>query len=384
MTLNQAKSCGQLRRNYELVFQGVDINSVEEKFLYEIPDNDEIRKILCKVNEILSNDKLNNGEKQLMVMEELKNIKDKSISLQQSEEIVKILFSNDVFDIQKKNKILFLAVINCKRMAISKLIDAIKVKVSLTNDVEELKSLCGKIPYCVEQVSPIAVSSLKISIKSKISNIQRNQTMNNYENNFSNNILEIVKNISSDKIEISKINEYVNNEISNKNNKEKGNTQNQAKMQVFYKVTEALEKYAHDYPIQDPQKAIIALEKVFGMHFDSNFRTVIKNYIERKEYTEAKKLCDTYSRAIGDDTESSKAIERARVMIQKAEIGEIILKAIMSKATEEQQAEFTKILEEKLKTHRYSYSSIPLGRTKDKSRKITLADIWGDEKDFIR
>ena len=70
-------------------------------------------------------------------------------------------------------------------------------------------------------------------------------------------------------------------------------------------------------------------------------------------------------------------------MVQKAEIGDIILRAIKCESTEEEQEQFARILEKKLNNHRYSYNSIPLGRTKDKSRKITLADIWGEEKELV-
>ena len=386
----EPKRCfGQLRRNYELVFQGIEIKSAKENFVSEIQGSEKVGNMINTIEQILKDENVELVEKRKKIINYMMKMKYESWSLEQAEKLVAIMLDDNFFYFPEENKMLYYAIVMQKRLAVAKLLEAVKVKYEATNDVMQLKSLDEKLSYCTEQVSPTAVSSMKININSKIAKLKRDYIIRNLENNFSNHIIDIVRCISSRKIDAKQINEYIDCEISERMKKSNNNTiittnENQYKNQIFYTVAKALEKYAEDYPIQNPEATIDVLESTFKMGFDNNFRAVINNYIERKEFAKAKNLCDAYAKRFCEDSVHLRSIDRARLMLQKAEIGEIILKAIKCECAQEEQIHFTKILEEKLKNHRYDYNSIPLGWTKDKSRKITLADIWGEEIDFVK
>ncbi|MBQ3409418.1 MAG: hypothetical protein IJH12_09475 [Clostridia bacterium] len=377
----------QLRRNYECVYNGMSIDTEFKEVPKEIPDNETVERVMKEIEELFDNEKVQKSKRLLKVLGMIKEAKDERFSLEQAEKIVTIIRDRELLPMpnEDRNKSLNYIVTKYKKAMVAKLVEAIKIKLELTNDVEELKALNRKLPYEVQQIDPISVAPLKLRISSKITKIQTDRAIYNMENNFSDGIITIVENLASKKVDTKLVSQLVDNEVkvrieSNHGQKYFLLDKNQQKTQVFFKIAKALEKYAEQYHIQNPARVMEVLEEQFGMGFDNNFRAVIHNYIERKEYNAAKLLCDYYVRNFGTEAEQFNAINRIRVEIQKAEIGDIILRGIHAQATVEEQERFFELLEKRMKTHNYAPISIPLGKTKDGMKKITLADIWEEER----
>lgn len=65
--------------------------------------------------------------------------------------------------------------------------------------------------------------------------------------------------------------------------------------------------------------------------------------------------------------------------IRNAEIGNVVMTAINMNGTPEEEMEYISLIEKGLKMGNVSLKAIPLGKSKDGIKRITLADIWTDE-----
>ena len=376
----------QLRRNYEFIYNGLNVNSGFRELPREIPDSEAVEEVIKRLEAIINDEEKTKRDRVFEVLSLVKGAQNEAFSLEQAQRIVSILSDREKLPVPdgERNKTITYTINKYKKIAVKKLVEAIKIKLELTNDIDELIKLSAKLPYEYEQIDPVLVSPIKMKIQSKIAKLRTEKVMYDMENVFSEDVMNVVKNITSDDIDTDAISTLVSNEVQIRMSElRKGSyilTEEKQKVQVYFKVVKALEKFAEDYPIQNPEKTLNAIEKEFGRGFDSNFRAVILNYIARKQFVPAKYLCDKYTRVMGAESEHASYISRLKLEIQKAEIGQIILKGIQVSASLEEQNKFFEVIEKRMKQHGYSYSSIPLGYSKDGTRKITLADIWEDER----
>ena len=376
----------QLRRNYELIYNGISVKSSFKELPKVIPDSEVADEVIKKLEAVIDDKKITKKDRVFEVLSIVKGIQNENISLEQAERVISILSNRDKLPMPEgeRNKTIIYTINKYKKIAIKKLVEAIKIKLELINDPDELVKLCAKLPYEYEQIDSVLVSPVKMRIQSKITRLRTEKSMYNMENVFSEDVMKITKNITSNDIDTEELERLVNNEVQRRMSQPRKGpfvlTEEKHKAQVYFQLVKALEKFAQDYPIQNPDKTIRALEKEFGMGFDSNFRAIILNYIARKQFVPAKYLCDKYTRIVGAESEHASNISRLKLDIQKAEIGQIILKAIHTNASLDEQNQFFEVIEKRMKQHGYNYSSIPLGYSKDGTRKITLADIWEDER----
>ena len=376
----------QLRRNYELIYNGISVKSSFKELPKVIPDSEVADEVIKKLEAVIDDKKITKKDRVFEVLSIVKGIQNENISLEQAERVISILSNRDKLPMPEgeRNKTIIYTINKYKKIVIKKLVEAIKIKLELINDPDELVKLCAKLPYEYEQIDSVLVSPVKMRIQSKITRLRTEKSMYDMENIFSEHVMNVVKSITSNDIDIDELESLVNNEVQRRMSQPRKGpfvlTEEKHKAQVYFQLVKALEKFAQDYPIQNPDKTIRALEKEFGMGFDSNFRAVILNYIARKQFVPAKYLCDKYTRIVGAESEHASNISRLKLDIQKAEIGQIILKAIHTNASLDEQNQFFEVIEKRMKQHGYNYSSIPLGYSKDGTRKITLADIWEDER----
>ena len=381
---------GELRRNYELVYNGIDINKKPKELPALIPDNKVVEPVIEQIEDSLVSIK-DRRARINKVLKELDSIKNEQISLDQAEKIVNILVDKDRFPIPEgdNDKTLRYMFNMYRGLMIKKLIAAVRNKAELTNDLEELKGLNRILSLDIEKNDYLGISPIKRNIQQRISKLEAQKRDYEMENNFSEDILKILSNLISSNPNEEEIDQAIDNEVqrrinSNTNRFPGVNTPERQKTQVYYRVAKAMEKLAEEYPIQRADKVIEILEKKFGMGFDVNFRSVMSNYMVRNEFIAAGYLCDRYSGMLGNDSKSASVLTRAKSDITRHEIGQLILKGIQTNATDEEQNKFFDVIERRMKNHMISYSLIPLGRTKDGMKKITLQDIWGEDIDKKR
>lgn len=357
----------------------------------EIPSSDVVDKVIKKIEAIIDEKEVQN-RKLTIVLVMLKKIKDEQFSIEQAEKIISIVTDRDrlpCLNVGRNSEILY-SIKQYQKFAVQKLCDAIRIKMELTNNVEELRQLNSKLPYSIEKLSPTVVSPTKMKISAKISKLKNEKVFDDMENNFSDNIVEIVKSIVSNRIDDVTIKELVNSEVEKTMTNKSGcgnigfKSEEQYKKQIFYRVAKLLERRGEEYPISNPEKVIDVLEQLFGMGFDANIRIVINNYIARKEFDIATKICNKYREGIDPQSALARIIDSLKKEIKKAEIGQIILKGICANATEDEKNAFFDVIEKRMQEVKFSYSTIPLGYSKNGKKKITLADIWEDERDRKR
>ena len=113
-------------------------------------------------------------------------------------------------------------------------------------------------------------------------------------------------------------------------------------------------------------------------HLKPGSRPLLNNLIYLKN------VCDKFG---GKDREKSirDYVDRLRKEIRNAEIGDIILKGLNMEATPEEEKSYIELIERGLQRGNVNLRAIPLGKSKDGLKDITLADIWPvDERQIMK
>lgn len=342
--------------------------------MQDFPDDDSIAKAIESINSYIADFSLDKKQKTNAIFIELNSLRLKSGSVEQFGELLEILLENMLsYDKYTHQEIKIY-----KKQISNKLIKALKGRIEVTTDISELKKLQQLIRRTLAKTDYMTSETLNGQINTKISQIKKIQSTLRQNDDISPSIANILNIITSAEIDKELLKNATNEEISTATPDRSTFTltEKQKNTQVYFKVIRALENHATQYTIKNPTQTIEVLEELFEMGFITNLRGVIHNYIERQDFEPAKALCDDYSKQFKSTTLEAAEIKRAKTEIHKAEIGAIILKALKCESSEAELSNFFDILDRQLKAHRYSPQSIPLGRTKDGTKKLTLADLY--------
>lgn len=107
-------------------------------------------------------------------------------------------------------------------------------------------------------------------------------------------------------------------------------------------------------------------------------RVVIRNLIQRGEFKQARQICKSFSSKDKEGT-MSRSIRILEREISSAEIGDLVLKGINMKSSEENDTQFFNLIKKGLQKGNVSLRSISLGKSRNGLKDITLADIWTQE-----
>ena len=140
---------------------------------------------------------------------------------------------------------------------------------------------------------------------------------------------------------------------------------------------------SEQYNIENPEKTIMLMEELNNGKIELAVRTVVKNLINRKEFEKAKEV---YKKFSSKDKESSLSIyiRDLKKEIRNNEIGDFVLRGINMKGTPEEKSKFIELIEKGIRQKNINLDAVPLGKSQDGLKNITLADIWTDEKERIR
>jgi len=376
----------QLRRNYELIYNGIKKNSNYDELPEEIEDNVRVDNVINKIESMLNNEDVKRKNALLFVFSTLSSIKNEPFSMKQAEKMVSTLMNSEIFkitDCERKKGAIY-TVSMCRKIVVNKLVEAIRIKIELTNNEDELTEFLTMLSYEIQQAAPSVVTPLKIRISSKINRIKTENAIYNMENNFPENVIKITEGINSDCTDIAEINKIIEcelNELRSTSSKRRflSESDEQLRTHIHHKVLKVIEKKSTEYQISNPKAVLNRLEQLFGENFDINIRAIVHNYIERGRYSEAEELCSSYLGGMDENSISATNLTNLRNEIKKAEIGQIILKGIRINATVEEKNAFFDFCENQMKKKQLNYNTIPLGYDRSGTRKITLADIWDSQ-----
>jgi len=144
----------------------------------------------------------------------------------------------------------------------------------------------------------------------------------------------------------------------------------------------AFENKADQYKINDGE-SVIRILKSLDSNQEQAMRCVVKNLLEQGRYQDAKDICqrcmDENRRGRFDDP--TPAYIYANTLLKEVwakEIGEIVLRAINARGTDEEKAIFYRTIKSGLKAARIKISSVSLGKNRDGNANILLSDIMDD------
>lgn len=383
---NLLQKMKQLRHNYELLYYS-GANG-EYANLQGNSENKVITEAIQRIEELIDNKSIGVRAIVLGIKDEIENLKQEEFSVDQAYKLVSLIYNKEKMTelLEERNKTINYVDDKNKISAVKKLVEAIEEQCKKANNVEQLKFLKSRLPYCIDSHKPVLVAALRMKLDSKISKLKSSESLYNMENNISKDMFELAESLTSIDPDINKIEEIIDREIEKRLESSPKTIYalngEQHKTQIYYQLGKIFELHGKEYDIQNPEKMIDTLQKLFGMGLDSNIRMVIHGYIEKKQYKKAKDLCDKYANLVGKNQSILKSVNRIRSRIQMAEIGNIILKGMMVEATPEEQAKFYSVIENYLKQSKSTMSVIPLGRSQDGRREITLANIWYDTRNY--
>ena len=228
----------------------------------------------------------------------------------------------------------------------------------------------------------------KISeIENKILKINQQKAIDKIRNDVPENVELIIKSLAKGTLDINKADQIIEKEaekrIESKSKNKFALTKEQEKNQILMQIRTGLMEKSEQYNIENPEKTIMLMEELNNGKIELAVRTVVKNLINRKEFEKAKEVCKKFS---SKDKESSLSIyiRDLKKKIRNNEIGDFVLRGINMKGTPEEKSKFIELIEKGIRQKNINLDAVPLGKSQDGLKNITLADIWTDEKERIR
>lgn len=273
----------------------------------------------------------------------------------------------------------------CKKIKVIleiKLSDAIRIQLYNAKSIEELKKLLEKcnILKSNKYESSILLKGIQYQIERKIEKLQQENAIERARNINCPEILKIVAQISEGILNVDEINRVIDEEIKrkleNKPRNKFGNfTPEQEKEKIFIQINRTLIQQAEQYPIKDAENTIEILRKLSGK-LENSVRTVVMNFVARREFEIAKKICEKCLKT--NENIETPYVRLIKNDIRNAEICNKVQEILHRECTTEKANETLKLIELKINSGEIKGSSIILGKSND-GKNITLEDICANK-----
>ncbi len=382
----------QMRKRYDEIFKGKKEDSFNEQEQIRKLSEKEQKEIdlkIDKVEDIIKDVNEKNVKEKINEIASLIDIVTKyPLSIEQLERINNILQDNMLTFITRKISLkssnISLKSSNilkrAKREVLNKLIQSIETAQSKTEDLEELKRLRKKITTKLENQNQIFISSLRYSIDAKITKLEQQRILRNMqEEEVSEELLNLAEDILNGKTDQQEANQIIDKEakerISNRPKSKFALTEEREKQQIKVKIRFIMENYVKSSKIQDASIAISNLSRILETDKNLSVKTIIQMLINGKEFNRAKHVCNQLEEN-EEDSKEKKFIRATKNKVINAEIGDMILKVIKDEMTQEECETYFKMIENRLMQSNVKLSDIPLGKSEDGLKRISLADIW--------
>lgn len=309
----------------------------------------------------------------------LKQIKDFNLSIEQAEKLYNLMQSSELehLNLSIEDKMDYYVKINRDRIA-KKFAKAIDYAYLQTSDFEELKALERKITPKMEKSNPIFIGGIRTNIYNKMSKIQQQIISERIRNDVPTSISAIINDIVIGKLDVQNANEIINSEakkrVESKPKTRFSLTEEQERRQILIQIRTVLSDRAEQYRIENPEVAIMQIQKLCGGELEQSIRVVVKNLIGQKEFERAKQICNKY--ALDEEKVTPVFITRLKKEIRNKEISDTVLRGIAANGSLEEGIAFYNLIENGLKAGNVKPETISLGKSQDGLRTITLADVW--------
>lgn len=382
----------QMRKQYKKLFFEVDKVEVKPQKKLTTQEIELINLVITEIEEIVKGmknlSKKERRKRAYVILTKIKKIENYKLTIEQSEKLHSLIQTEELekLNLTTTDKIDFY-INRTKRIIVKKLTDAVDIAQLQTEDLQELKILEKKLTTKMQQNNPIYVGAVKSRIENKILKINQQKAIDKIRNGVNENVELIIKSLAKGTLDINKADQIIEEEAEKRTESKPKNkftlTKEQEKNQILMQVRTGLMEKSEQYNIENPEKTIMLMEELNKGKIELAVRTVVKNFINRKEFDKAKDVCEKFS---SKDKESSLSIyiRDLKKEIRNNEIGDFILKGINMKGTPEEESKFIELIEKGIRQKNIKLESVLLGKSQDGLKNITLADIWTDEKEKIR
>lgn len=379
------------KKLYFDVAQSEDDSSNKNKISPE--ERKKVDEVITKIQETLTSMSEEITEKQkkikaCAILKEIREISNYQLSIEQAEQLISVLQSSQMQNLKLTyyNERMQYSTLYKKGKGIvsKKFIQAIDIVQSETTDIEKLKFLKKKL-----NSNPFQnyYSTISEGVKSKINHkIQKDldQTiLDKIKNGISENILEIVRDLSEGTLDIESANEIINDEAKRRVQSKVKNkfslTEKQERNQILFQIRTALEERTEQYSITNPETTIYQLHNLCGDSLNQSVSSVINNLINSRSFEKAKKVYAKFETESQTD-EYSDSMVSIKKRIRNAEIGEMVLRGINENGNAMQDANYFELIEKGLRTGNVNKRNISLGKSQSGLRNITLDDVWPDKE----
>lgn len=167
------------------------------------------------------------------------------------------------------------------------------------NNLEELKEISKRITYSMCSENQMLFGTIKYRIQTKIQKLQQIAAIDKAINNIPSSVVQLAYDIAYGKADIDKVNSVIDQEAQKKIKSESKTkfalTYEQVRDQFISQIRYVLRAKSKEITINDPIVTIDLLNKLSSRkEIAINIETIVKNYIDNKEFAKAKKLCDRF------------------------------------------------------------------------------------------
>lgn len=317
------------------------------------------------------------------ILVDIKEIKENKMTVEQLEKIIQILDSDELKNLRISSKDKIDSYMKyTRKIMIRKFAQVVKESLIKVTQLEDLKNLYRKLSKLTTQEYEMTVESAKTMIDSKIRKIQEARVIDKFVKSLPKDLIPIVENLASDTIDIDSARELIKIEakkrMESKTKTKFTLTEEQERERILMQIKNVLMEEGEKYSIINPENTILRVQELCGSSLQDSIRVVVKNFIQRGNFEQARQICKSFSMRDKEGT-MSRSIRRLECEINSAEIGAFVLKGINMKSSLENEAQFFNLIKRGLENGNVSMQSISLGKSKDGLRNITLADIWSKE-----
>ena len=384
-----------MRDRYKKLYFDVVQNKEDSETKKEITSEErkKVDEVITKSQEILDSMDKELTEKQekskaFEILREIRGISNYRLTIEQAEQLILLLQSSRIKNLKPakyNDRAQYSTLYNkVKGIVSKKFIQAIDIVQSETTDIEKLKYLKKKLnsnPFHNYYSTISEGVKSKINLKNQKGSNQK--TLDIIKNNISENILEIVRDLSEGTLNIESANEIINEEAKRRVQSKVKNkfslTEEQERNQILFQIRTALEERIEQYSITNPETTIYQLHNLSGNSLNQSVSSVINNLINSRSFEKAKRVYAKFETESQTD-EYSESMVSIKKRIRNAEIGDMVLRGINENGNAMQDANYFKLIEKGLKTGNVNMKTISLGKSQSGLRNINLDDVWPDKE----
>lgn len=380
----------QIIRNkyYSLLSTRLGNNKTTKKKFTE--ENKQVNSSIAKIEECIK--KIHDAELKekrriaVIILSELKKIREYNLTISQAESLLKLLNSNELSTIPVLdcNDRIHYCINSERNRIIQKYIVAIDYDQSTTNDLDELKRLEKKLmsDILTRNGCKLSANALRSQITAKIERIKKQMVISNISNNVSKSISQIISSLADGSVDIDlairTIEEEARSRVESKPKTQFSLTIKQEKGQISHQIRKILVEKAESYQINNPDLFIKQLMQICEIDGENALSVLIRNLICRKEYNRAREICNRIS--VKDENGNIRTnLKNLKKEIIIAELSDTFVKGMNLSRTFEEENSFFDFIKEALRKANISPRAIILSKSDDGMRTITLADVWPEE-----